>query len=110
MKYHASRLVQFSPVCIEVEYATDANGSMSMYDQPTESQPQQDKDSGGGLQVEGTQPGQAIPGTSASAATVTGASKVGNLSRRTFMGKSLAAMAAIGGAGITAGVGGAALE
>ena len=54
--------------------------------------------------------GSLWPQASGSQAATGRAAPAGNLTRRTFMGKSLAAMAAIGGAGVTAGVGGAVLQ
>lgn len=51
-----------------------------------------------------------LPQASGSQAAAGRAALAGNLTRRTFMGKSLAAMAAIGGVGVTAGVGGAAVQ
>jgi len=90
-------------------FSMDANGSMNMYDQPTVPEPPhvplgvgEDVDEGmGPLWPRVTGSPTAKRGGSPSAA---------NLSRRMFMGKSLAAIAAIGSAGVASAAGGIALE
>ncbi|HZU67152.1 MAG TPA: DUF1800 domain-containing protein [Ktedonobacteraceae bacterium] len=87
-----------------------------MHDQPT--LPQWDDSSqaagqsdGGEIHAQAPQPGQANPPVpQATRGRSYRQSQGPQLSRRTFMGKSLATMAAIGGAGIVAAAGGATLE
>ncbi|HJT59304.1 MAG TPA: DUF1800 domain-containing protein [Ktedonobacteraceae bacterium] len=81
---------------------------MNMYDQPTTPSPQQGN--GGDVSAQDTQAGQVVPDPSEQTEPRGRSALTASLSRRKFMGKSLAAMVAIGGAGIGAAAGGAALE
>src|SRR5579864_2833593 len=81
-------------------FSMDANGSKNMYDQPTVPEPQH-----GAVEARKDVDewrGPLWPPVVGSPAA--------NLSRRMFMGKSLAAIAAIGSAGVAAAAGGIALE
>src|SRR5258706_9920699 len=84
-----------------MEFTMDANRSINMNDQPTEPQPKQEPVGAGFLHPP-------VAGSQAVMSSV--ASPAGNLTRRTFMGKSLAAIAAKNVAGVPGPVGGAAFE
>jgi len=90
-------------------FSMDANGSMNMYDQPTVPEPQQ-VPLGAGEDVDEEMGPLWPPVTGFPAAMRGGPSPAANLSRRMFMGKSLAAIAAIGSAGVASAAGGIALE
>ncbi len=80
-----------------------------MYDQPTVPEPQQ-VPLGAGEDVDEEMGPLWPPATGSPTAKRGGSPSAANLSRRMFMGKSLAAIAAIGSAGVASAAGGIALE